>query len=97
MPMESAEEERMSLDTSRKQRVVQKRFEIVLLMVLGALVGFSVKTEAVKKITMGADDYLLSQQDRYAYDLNAMQRDLLAKGDGASIAGPQMTGGSCEQ
>lgn len=73
------------------------RFEIALLLILGMLVGFSVKTEAAKRITMGSSDYLLTQKDVNAYDLNKIQKDLVASGEGSSIAPPQATGGSCGQ
>ena len=73
------------------------RFEIVLLLVLGLLVGFSVKTEASKRVTMGSSDYLLTQKDVNAYDLNKIQKDLAAQGGGSTIAPPQAAGGSCGQ
>lgn len=93
------EEEYESFDVSKVKKPGNKKFEMVLLLVLGVLVGFSAKTEAAKRITMGSSDYLLSQKDAGAYDLNAIQKNLTAKGDGAgaSIAGPQMQGGSCGQ
>lgn len=75
----------------------QKRLEMVLLLVLGILVGFSVKTEAAKRITMGSGDYLLSQKDTGSYDINAIQKDLLAKGEVSDITNTQATGGSCGQ
>lgn len=75
----------------------KKRIEVMLLLILGTLVGFSAKTEASKRITMGSDDYLLSQRDVRAYDLNTMQKNLIANGDGASMASPQVAGGSCGQ
>lgn len=95
--MEPTEEESVSSDVNQTQKKDQKKFEIALLLVLGVLVGFSVKTEAAKRITMGSSDYLLSQQDASAYDLNVLQKDALARGDSASITGPQATGGSCSQ
>lgn len=75
----------------------QRRLEMVLLLVLGILVGFSVKTEAAKRITMGSGDYLLSQKDAGAYDINAIQKDLLARGEVSDITNAQATGGSCGQ
>ena len=75
----------------------QKGFEMVLLLVLGILVGFSVKTEAAKRITMGANDYMVSQKDMTAYDINLIQKDLLAKGEAGSVATPQAAGGLCSQ
>ncbi len=80
-----------------RKRPSQKGFEMVLLLVLGILVGFSVKTEAAKRITMGANDYMVTQRDVNAYDLNQVQKDLLAKGETGSVATPQAAGGLCSQ
>jgi len=46
--------------------------ELALFLILGILIGVAVKNEAVKKITMGFDDYKMKiyKQD---YDLNALQ------------------------
>lgn len=91
------EEENVHAETTRLEKPHQKKLEIALLLVLGILVGFAAKTEASQRITMGSGDYLLSQKDARAYDINAIQKELLAKGETSSIAGPQPTGGSCGQ
>ena len=80
-----------------RKRPSQKGFEMALLLVLGVLIGFSVKTEATKRITMGANDYMVTQRDVNAYDLNQVQKDLLAKGEAGSVATPQAAGGLCSQ
>ena len=89
------EETQTQTETIPAKKRDSKTLEMVLLLVLGILVGFSAKTEAAKRITMGSDDYLLSQQVSGIYDLNAVQRDVIAKGDAGTIAGPQAAGGSC--
>jgi hypothetical protein len=94
MPMN---EEHVSSDLIRTKKSGNRKFEIALLLVLGMLVGFSVKTEASKKITMGSGDYLLSQKDASSYDLNAIQKDLTARGESAGVASPKAAGGSCGQ
>lgn len=91
------EEEHVRTETTRVENPQQKRLEIALLLVLGILVGFAAKTQASHRITMGSSDYLLTQKDAGAYDINAIQKELLAKGETSSIAGPQPTGGSCGQ
>ncbi|MDD5083426.1 MAG: hypothetical protein PHT88_00625 [Candidatus Moranbacteria bacterium] len=91
------QEERVQPEVASPSKRNYRTLELALLLVLGILVGFSVKTEAAKRITMGSSDYLLSQKDAGAYDLNAMQKELSAKGDSAGLASPQPTGGSCSQ
>jgi hypothetical protein len=91
------EEEHVQTDMSKNVKCGRKRIEIALLLVMGILVGFSVKTEAAKRITIGYGDYLLSQKDASAYDINAIQKNLLAKGTGdTKESSPQTVGGgSC--
>ncbi len=60
--------------------------ELALFFILGILIGVAVKNEAVKKVTMGFDDYKMKTfaQD---YDLNALQVKVLqAAKDAASAA-----------
>lgn len=91
------EEEKVPSDTDQTKNLSRKKFEVGLLLVLGLLVGFSMKTEATKRITIGSGDYLLSQKDMNAYDLNAIQKNLTAKGDSVGLASPQAAGGTCGQ
>ena len=95
MPME---EEKVQSDVARTEKRSSRTVEMALLLVLGVLAGFSLKTEAAKRVTIGSDDYLVSQRDFNAYDLNALQKELIAKGETSTIsAGSQATGGSCGQ
>jgi len=54
------------------------RIELILFFVLGILMGVAFKNEALKKITMGYDDYRMKlfSQD---YNINKMQSDLIQK------------------
>jgi hypothetical protein len=71
---------------------------MALLLMFGVLVGFAVKTEAAKRLTMGFDDATIAVNDTNAYDVNVMQKDLLAKGASTPIAsGAAFSGGSCGQ
>ncbi len=56
----------------------EKNFIINLgiLFVLGFLIGITLKTEALKKITIGYNDYLM-KIDFQDYDINKMQTDLM--------------------
>ncbi len=92
------EEETVSPKAKWMEKGVDGRIGAVLVLVIGVLAGFAVKTEASHRITMGSGDYLVAQQlDSKVYDLNAIQRDLTMKGEGSSIAPPQAAGGSCGQ
>lgn len=61
------------------QRAKRKRretaFELGLFFVLGLLIGVTLKTEAVKKITMGFNDYLVSKPAQ-RYDIDALKKKI---------------------
>jgi len=50
--------------------------ELVLFLILGILMGIAVKNEAVKKVTMGYDDYRMKIMTT-DYDINKLQADLI--------------------
>lgn len=76
---EILEPERVS-EAPKKNRKKRYDFyiELILFLILGVLLGIAVKTEAVKKITIGFDDYKMNikKQD---YDINQLQNNLLQK------------------
>jgi hypothetical protein len=50
--------------------------EIALIFVLGILIGIAVKTEAVKRITMGYNDYQIKiEADRYS--ISELEKELI--------------------
>jgi len=52
--------------------------EIALIFILGILIGIAVKTEAVKRITMGYNDYQIKiEADRYS--ISELEKDLIKK------------------
>jgi hypothetical protein len=51
------------------------RSRLVLIFVLGFLIGIAFKTEALKKITIGHDDYLMKIKTQN-YDINGVQAKL---------------------
>ncbi len=53
-------------------------FELTLFFILGALIGITLKTEAVKKITIGFNDYQIPVQV-VRYDVAELKRSLLQK------------------
>jgi hypothetical protein len=76
-----------------------RTFELSLLLVFGILLGFALKTEASKRITLGANDYLLVQnKNGGVYDLDAVQKEIITKGsDSGTASSLQQAGGSCGQ
>jgi hypothetical protein len=68
-----------SIETSKKKKWISDFYvELFLFLILGILVGIAVKTEAMKRITIGFDDYRMKimVQD---FDINKMQIDLAEK------------------
>ena len=65
---ESAED----LEKKRKREVI---FELALFLVLGILIGITVKTEAVKRITIGFSDYKITT-GKNAYNIEDMKKNL---------------------
>ena len=61
------------------ERVKKKRreaiFELALFFILGVLIGITVKTEAVKKITIGFNDYQIAKPVP-SYDVAALKKNL---------------------
>jgi hypothetical protein len=51
--------------------------ELALFFILGMLIGIALKTEALKKITIGYDDYRM-KIEKQDYDINKLQADLNA-------------------
>lgn len=66
------EESEEDLEKKRKREVV---FELVLFLVLGILIGITVKTEAVKRITIGFSDYKIIT-GKNAYNIEDMKKNL---------------------
>lgn len=52
--------------------------EIALIFILGVLIGIAVKTEAVKRITMGYNDYQIKIEDD-RYSISQLEKDLISK------------------
>lgn len=84
--------------SSSQEKVRVRKYERVLFLILGILLGVAIKTEAYGSVTMGFDDYAVSAKDLAAYDLNAIQKEVTAKGDGAALGAQQgLRGGACGQ
>lgn len=70
-------------DLPELKRYRDRKVELSLFFILGLLLGFTLKTEAVKRITIGFDDYQISA-GRNAYDIESIERKL--SGSSASDA-----------
>ncbi len=62
-------------DKKKKREAI---FEMALFLVLGILLGITLKTEAVRRITIGFNDYKLASQ-KNAYDVEEMKKNLDAQ------------------
>ncbi len=73
------EAEIISENISEEKQPVEKKFKfrnkLALIFVLGFLIGIALKTEALKKITIGYSDYLMNIKTQN-YNINQMQADL---------------------
>jgi hypothetical protein len=58
-----------------KKRRSEVRSRMVLIFLLGFLIGVAIKTEALKKITIGYNDYLMEIKPQ-SYDINQVQQTL---------------------
>lgn len=59
----------------RKINLDDFKFELALFFILGLLLGFTLKTEATKKVTIGFDDYKVLR-GKQGYDLEKLKSDL---------------------
>ena len=61
-----------------KKKRTNLYIELALFFILGILIGVAVKGEAVKQITIGAEDYKMkiARQD---YDINQLESDFVKK------------------
>lgn len=70
-PIETMENER----DPEKKRKREAIFEMALFFILGVLVGITLKTEAVKSITIGFNDYQIPPKAQ-RYDVDALKKNL---------------------
>jgi len=61
--------------------------EIALIFILGILIGIAVKTEAIKRITIGYNDYQIKIEDN-RYSINQLEKDLISKQGTAAESQP---------
>lgn len=59
----------------KRLKIDDFKFELILFLILGFLLGFTIKTEAAKKITIGFSDYKISKV-KQGYDFTQMEKEL---------------------
>lgn len=69
---EAAVETEEEIEKRKKREVI---FEMALFLILGILLGVTIKTEAVKRITIGFNDYLI-EKTKPGYDIPALKKNL---------------------
>lgn len=79
--IEEKEEEKVPIENEierAKRRRKEIVFELALFCILGILLGITIKTEAIKRITIGFNDYQLGVE-KERYDIAGMKKNLEQK------------------
>ena len=78
--IQEAQTEKLEIESvvDNKNKLSDFYIELALFLILGILIGIAVKTEAVKRITVGFDDYKMKFFSQ-SYDLNKMQDEQIQK------------------
>ena len=74
-PISEPEESPEDIEKKKKREVV---FEMALFLILGVLLGITIKTEAVKRITIGFNDYKMIE-GKQGYNFKEMEKVLEQK------------------
>jgi len=85
------EENKNKADTKKK---IDFRFELALFLILGFLLGVVIKSEAMKRVTIGFNDGAISSV-RQGYDFEKIKQDL-AKASEAKDQAASATGGNSQ-
>ena len=65
----------MDEEAIAKKTKKEFRSRLIMIFILGFLIGIAFKTEALKRVTIGYNDYLMKIKSQ-SYDINQMQIDL---------------------
>ena len=96
LDIHEAEIEEIKAENIRPKKNSQADFyiELVLVLILGILIGYAVKAEAAKRITIGFNDYKMKIVPGQ-YDINALQAAQADKKDNAATGQDPNLGGVC--
>ena len=75
LEIETIDFEIESDEVLEKKKRKEAIFEMALFLILGILIGITVKTEALKRITIGFNDYQIKKSTQ-SYDLTALKKQL---------------------
>jgi hypothetical protein len=73
-----AEEQSFNGESLAKKKKREMIFELALFFVLGVLLGITIKTEAIKRVTIGFNDYQIASPAQ-KYDIENIKKDIEAK------------------
>lgn len=102
---EKKEEDDKAVGENPKKSKRDFYIEMALILILGILLGVAIKSEALKKITIGFNDYQMKIV-KSDYDINKLEKDLAEKEKAAAVSNTQSSetqptgeeapgGGSC--
>lgn len=84
------EEETVETEIERAQKKRREAlFEMSLFFILGVLIGITLKTEAVKRVTMGFNDYQIKKSA--SYDVDAIKKEFEDQAKAQQQAAEQRT------
>jgi hypothetical protein len=83
---------KLELFKNKLKRIKWLKMEMIFFLILGLLLGVALKTEAVKKITIGFDDYKISSM-KQGYDFAKLQ-GATEKENASEEAGSESDNGS---
>ncbi|MFH0969490.1 MAG: hypothetical protein V1804_03220 [Patescibacteria group bacterium] len=83
--MEEIKEKYTEEGENKPKRKIDPRFELALFLVLGFLLGVVVKTEAVKRITVGFNDSSI-QSVKQSYNFEKIKSDIAAQNNAPNQA-----------
>lgn len=98
MPVDSdSAEENPSTSSGQVKKEPSFRSHLAMIFLLGFLIGIAVKTEALKKITIGYNDYLMKIKSQ-SYNINDIQTKLQQQTQAAAQtqAGAISSGGASD-
>jgi hypothetical protein len=75
-------------ETIEEKKEVKKndyRTEVILIVVIGVLLGIMLKAEALKRVSIGFDDYA-AKTGKQGYDISAIEKKLIQESEDAAAS-----------